>query len=120
MATTRQFGIITDGVSSLSAGICVNSLDIAENIETAEAKNETGQTTDIAGFSKGSTISLTGVLDTAKGNVATAGSVITIDGKSWIIDSVSRRESNTSFVEVSVTGKSADNAEVYMVGGNNA
>ena len=119
MATTRQFGIITDGISSLSAGICINSLDISDNIQTAEAKNEKGQTTDIAGFAKSSTISLTGVVDTAKGNVATAGSVLTIDGKSWIIDSVSRRESNTSFVQVSVTGKSADNAEVYMVSSSN-
>jgi len=30
-------------------------------------------------------------MDTAKGAVATAGSILTLDGKQWLIDSVAKR-----------------------------
>lgn len=115
MASTRQFGIISDGLSSLSAGICVNSIDQSENVETAQARNESGAITDIAGYSNSKQITLTGVLDTAKGSLAAAGNTLTLDGKTWLIDSVSKRSSNTSFCEVTITARTADNAEIYIV-----
>lgn len=114
MATTRQFGIITS-ITGLQAGIMVNSLDFNEQVETAEARNEKGAITDIAGYSNSKTVSIQGVMDTAKGSVATAGSVLTLDGKQWLIDSVARRESNTGFVELTISARTADNAEIYIV-----
>lgn len=114
MATTRKFGIITD-VSGITGGIMINSLSFTENAETAEARNEKGQVTDYAAYSRNSTCNITGVLDTAKGDLAKAGSKITFDGKDWIIDSVSKNESNSTFVEVSVSCKSADNAIITII-----
>ena len=90
MSSSRKFGIITD-VSGITGGIMINSLDFSENVETAEARNELGQVVDIAGYSNSKTVSIQGVMDTSKGDVATAGSVLTLDGKQWLIDSVSRR-----------------------------
>lgn len=115
MATTRKFGIITD-VSGITGGIMINSLSFTENAETAEARNEKGQVTDYAAYSRNSTCNITGVLDTAKGELAKAGSKITFDGKDWIIDSVSKNESNSTFVEVSVSCKSADDAIITIIG----
>lgn len=115
MATTRKFGIITD-VSGITGGIMINSLDFSDSVETAEVKNEKGQTVDIAAFSKSSTVSISGLMDTAKGDLATAGSKITLDNKEWLIDSVSRKESNSGWVEVSISAKTADNAIITVIG----
>lgn len=109
MATTRQFGIVTD-VSGITAGIMINSLDFGETVETAEARNELGQIVDIAAYSNSKTVSIQGLMDTAKGSVATAGSIITLDGKQWLIDNVQKRESNTGFVELTISARTADNA----------
>ena len=114
MATTRKMGIITD-VSGMSAGIMVNSLDFSQNVQSAQARNEYGQIVDIAGFSKSKTVNVSGYLDTAKGSVATAGSILTLQGKDWLIQSVSRTESNTDFVQVTISARTADNAEIYIV-----
>ena len=114
MATTRQFGIITD-VSGITGGIMINSLDFNEQVETAEARNEKGAITDIAGYSNSKTVSIQGVMDTAKGSVATAGSTLTFGGKTWLIDSVAKREANTQFVSLTITARTADNAEIYIV-----
>lgn len=115
MATTRKFGIITD-VSGITGGIMINSLSFTENAETAEARNEKGQVTDYAAYSRNTTCNISGVLDESKGSLAKAGSKITFDGKDWIIDSVSKNESNSSFIEVSVSCKSADDAIITIIG----
>ena len=114
MATTRQFGIITS-LTGLTAGICVNSLDTNETVETAEARNEIGAITDLAGYSQRREITVTGVLDTAKGELITAGSILTLGGKSYLVNSVQRRESNQAFVEVTLGCTGADQAEIYIV-----
>ena len=114
MSTTRKFGIITN-IQGLSGGICVNSLSYSQTAEIAEARNEKGQITDYAAFSKSKTLSLTGVMDTAKGELATAGSKITIDEKDWIIDTVSKNETNNTFVEVTISAKTADNAIITII-----
>lgn len=113
MATTRKFGIITD-VSGITAGIMINSLDFSETVQTAEARDELGRITDIASYSNSKTVSIQGLMDTAKGSVATAGSIITLDGKQWLIDNVSKRESNTGFVELTISARTADNAQIYV------
>lgn len=114
MATSRRFGIITD-VSGVTQGIMINSLDFNTSVETAQARNEHGQITDLAGYSNSKTVSIQGLMDTAKGNVAEAGSVLTLDGKQWLIDSVARRESNTGFVELTISARTADEAQIYQV-----
>lgn len=113
MATTRKFGIVTD-VSGITAGIMINSLDFNETVETAQARDEQGRIVDIAAYSNSKTVSIQGLMDTAKGSVATAGSIITLDGKQWLIDSVAKRESNTGFVELTISARTADNAQIYV------
>ena len=56
----RQFGIITTttGIS----GIVVNSFSRNKTAEIAEARNEKGEVTDLKAYSKGETISVTGLL----------------------------------------------------------
>ena len=93
MATTRKFGIVTS-VTGLTGGICVNSLDFNQQVETATAQNELGQITDMAGYTNKTTLTAQGVLDTAKGELAKAGSILTIGGKNYLITQVSRRESS--------------------------
>ena len=111
MATTRSWGIITN-TSGLQAGICVNSIDATESSEIAEARNEKGQVTDLAAFSKGTSVTVVGVLDSAKGTLATAGSKLTLGGKNYIIESVQKNEVNNAFVNVTIQAKTADSAEI--------
>ena len=119
MSSTRAFGIVTS-TSGLTAGIMVNSLDFSDNVETAEARNQLGAITDIAAYSNSKTVSIQGLMDTAKGNVATAGSILTLDSKDWLIDSVSRRESNTGFVQLTISARTADNAQIYQPSGSSS
>lgn len=113
MATTRKFGIITD-VSGVTGGIMINSLDFSESVETAQARDELGRIVDIAAYSNSKTVSIQGFMDTSKGAVATAGSIITLEGKNWLIDNVSKRESNTGFVELTISARTADEAQIYV------
>lgn len=112
--TTRQFGIITS-LEGLQGGIMVNSLDFNETSEIAQARNETGAITDMVGFSKRTTVSVSGVMDTAKGTLATAGSKITLGGQDYIIDTVSKRQTNTGFVELTISAQTADSAIISVV-----
>ena len=61
-------------------------------------------------------ITVTGVLDSAKGTLVTAGSKLTIGGKDYLVNSVQRRESNQGFVEVTLGCTGADDALIYIVG----
>lgn len=53
----RKFGIVTN-LTGLQAGIVVNSLTYNESCETAEARNDKGQITDIASYSRGTSVSI--------------------------------------------------------------
>ena len=113
--STRAFGIVTS-VAGLTAGICVNSLDTTESVDVAEARDEKGKITDLAGYSQRREITVTGVLDSAKGTLVTAGSKLTLGGKDYLVNSVQRRESNQNFVEVTLGCTGADDALIYIVG----
>lgn len=115
MATTRSFGIVTS-VQGVSGGLVINSLSFSESAEIAECRGEKGEVLDLAAYSKAKTVNITGYLDSSKGTLATAGSKITLDGKDWIIDSVSKNESNSTFVEVSISARSADSAIITIIG----
>lgn len=111
----RQFGIITS-TEGLQAGIVVNSFTFNEASESAQARNEKGQITDIAGYSRATTLSIQGLLDTAQGNdLVKAGNKITIGGKDYFIQSVDKTESNTDFVQVSISARTADAAIIHII-----
>lgn len=112
--TTRKWGIVTN-TSGLSSGICVNSLDWNQTVEQATAANEQGQITDVAAYSRKRSVTVTGVQDTAKGELAKAGSKLTLDSKDFLITSVAKKESNSTFVEVTITAESADNAIITVI-----
>lgn len=115
MATTRKWGIITD-VSNITGGILINSLSFDDSAETAEARDDKGRVVDLAAYSRQQSVTIQGLMDTAKGTLATAGSKLTLDGKDWIIESVSKQESNQDFVRLTVTAKSSDNAIITIIG----
>lgn len=104
----RQFGIIT--TTTGITGIVVNSLTTNNTAEIAEARNEKGQVTDLKAYSKGETISITGLLD---GDVTVeAGAKLTLGEKDYIIETVDRNETNTGYVEVSLSARTADAATI--------
>ena len=108
MAT--KFGIITPA-TGIPEQITINSLTRSKSAESAEARNEKGQVTDLKAYSKGESISITGVLK-ADGSAVEPGTKITIDSKDYIIESAEQTESNTEFVQYSITARTADSAEI--------
>lgn len=113
MAKTK-WGIVSN-IEGLTAGITVNSLDFNENVTTAEALNEKGQVIDMVGYQKRKTVSISGTMQATASELAAAGSVITLDGKTWLITDVSKTESNSDFVQVSISATRADNAEITVL-----
>lgn len=111
----RQFGIITN-LEGLQAGIVVNSLTYNEACETAEARNEKGQITDLASYSRSTTLSIDGLLDTTEDvSLVKAGNKITIANKDYLIESVDKTESNTDFVQVSISARTSDEATIHII-----
>lgn len=115
----RQFGIITS-VEGLTAGIVVQSLSFAENVETVEARNTSGQCTDLASYSKSTTLSISGLVDTQQGTLITAGSKLTIGGKDYLVESVTKNESNTDFIRADISARTADSAVIHIIGGSSS
>lgn len=113
---STKFGIITS-IDQLQAGITVNSLDTQQTVQTAEARNETGAITDITAFSNRKTVSIQGVMTGNTADLATAGSIITLGGVDWLITDVSRAESNTDYVQVTISATTADDAEIRVING---
>ena len=109
----RQFGIITTttGIS----GIVVNSFSRNKTAEISEARNEKGEVTDLKAYSKGETISVTGLLD-AESITIEPGSKLTLGEKDYIIESVDQSETNTGYVEVTLSARTADSAQIEAYG----
>ena len=109
----RQLGIITTttGIS----GIVVNSFSRNKTAEIAEARNEKGEVTDLKAYSKGETISVTGLLD-AESITIEPGSKLTLGEKDYIIESVDQSETNTGYVEVTLSARTADSAQIEAYG----
>lgn len=107
----RQFGVITLGGTAAISGIVANSVEFSENVEKAMARNETGKVTDTQAYSKGTTISVRGKLDTPRALLdVTAGTTIVISGGTYMIDSVTVSETNTEFADVSLTASKNDSS----------
>ena len=111
MASTRKFGV-TSNLSGLQQGIVVNSINHSFNTETAEARDQAGRLIDIAVYGENEQISIDG-LTTTEGNQVTAGSIITIGKKNYLVTSVSNNESNTAFETANVNARWSDDAELW-------
>lgn len=107
----RKFGIITS-VENLQAGIVVNSITRNESAEIAEARNEKGQITDLAAYSRAESISVQGVIDDAKGTIVKAGSKLTLDTVDYIVESVDKPETNTGLLRGDDQRRTADGATI--------
>ena len=107
---THKFGIISNGVSA--TGLVVQSCNKDENVEIAEARNA-----ELKAYSKGTTYSITGLVkDGESETTVTVGSSVTIDNLNLIVESVSKQETNTGFVQVTMTCRTADSATITAYG----
>ena len=113
----RQFGIVTDNMTgALAAGILINSISFDQSTETAECRDMQGAVVDIAAYSRSTSISVDGYLDTTENvELVKAGNKITIGGKDYLIQSVSKQESNTDFCRVSLSARTSDNATLHII-----
>ncbi len=112
---THKFGIISNGASA--TGLVVQSCNKDENVEIAEARNESGQVAEFKAYSKGTTYSITGLVkDGESETTVTVGSSVTIDNLNLIVESVSKQETNTGFVQVTMTCRTADSATITTYG----
>ena len=105
---SRQFGVVSTGSSF--AGIVVQNYTENESVTIAEAKNEQGAVTDLHAYSKEKTIQVDGYVDGSVG--ITAGNTITVGGNTYLVESVSTTENNESYKKVSLSAKTADNAQI--------
>lgn len=57
-----------------------------------------------------------GVMDVSEGvELVKAGNKITLDNKDYLIESVDKTESNTDFVQVSISARTADQATIHII-----
>lgn len=112
--TTHKFGIVSNGASA--TGLVVQSCNKDENVEIAEARNEQGRVAELKAYSKGTTYSVTGLVKDGNETDVMVGSTVTIDNLNLIVESVSKQETNTGFVQVSMTCRTADSATITTYG----
>ena len=105
----RKFGIITTvtGVES----IIIQSINKKTSVEIAEARDEDGHVTDLKAYSKGQSVDIRALLDADRVSTE-AGQTLTIGTKTYIIESTDQAETNTGWVEVSLTARTADSATI--------
>lgn len=108
---SRYWGIVSDQ-TGLSAGILLNTADDNQSVDIAEARGTDGKIIQLKAYSRNNAVNLSGLMDSEKGNVARAGASLTFGGKTWIIESVQKQESNTDWVRLSISARTADNATI--------
>lgn len=106
----RQFGIISTPSGTIS-GLVVTSFTSSTSAEIAEARNEQGHVTDLKAYSKGTSVSVRGLLDSTEASVS-AGDIFTLASVDYIIESVNRTETNTAYIEIDFSARTADAAEI--------
>ena len=106
----RQFGIITTPAGTVS-GIVVTSFTQSTSAEIAEARNEQGYVTDLKAYSKGTSVNVRGLLDSTDVTVS-AGDTLTLGNVNYIVESVNRSETNTAYIEVDFSARTADAAVI--------
>lgn len=94
------------------AGIICNSFNEDENAEKAQARNENGQVIDEWTYSVGRSFSATGLIDDVS-KLPKVGELFTLDGKGYLLDSISKPKTNTGAAEVTFSGSAADDATLH-------
>ena len=105
-----KFGIITTDVGDKN--IIIQSCNKRSGADIAEARNEKGKVIGFFPYSVNETYDIRGLLN-ADTTQSKAGQKLTIGGKDFIIETTDQSETNTGWVEVSFTAKTADSAEIY-------
>lgn len=106
----RIYGVATFPGSGV--GIICNSYNEDESIEKAQARNETGRVIDEWAYSKTCSFSATGLIDDVS-KLPQAGDTFVLNGKTYLLDSISKPRTNTGAAEVSFSGSLADSAELH-------
>jgi len=109
MASTRHFGVLTD-TSGISSGLIVTDMNVQNLTDTAEARDTKGEVIDIASYSLRKNISINGLWC---GSGISAGTIVTVGGKSVLVTENTKSESNQDFQKGSMTAVTADNAELW-------
>lgn len=112
--SSRIFGI-TSTLGNLGDGLIANSVSINTTVETAEARNVSGQIIDIAAYSKAKEVTIDGLF---VGEGVEPGSSITIGGDDYLVTTSTKTESNTDFQQGSVTARTADGAVLHTLTNN--
>ena len=109
----KQFGIITT-IDGLTGSVTINGINRNETVDVAEARNEKGKVTDRKAYSKKQTIRIDGLLDTAEmpSESITAGAVLMVGGKNYLIDSCDVNEANQDYAKISLSCSTADTATI--------
>lgn len=102
----RQFGIISAPSGTITSMV-VNGVTKSNTVETAQARDESGKVINHQAYSKTTTFTIRGLLDASAPSVD-AGSVVVISGSTCLITSAELTESNTAFVEYSITATISD------------
>ena len=97
---------------SNGAGIICNSFNEDESAEKAQARNEKGQVIDEWSYSTSRSFSASGLIDDVS-KLPKVGEVFTLNGKKYLLDSISKPKTNTGAAEVSFSGSAADDAELH-------
>ena len=108
---SRFWGIVSDQ-TGLSAGILLNTADDNQSVDIAQARGSDGKIIQLKAYSRNNAVNLSGLMDSEQGTVAKAGASLTFGGKTWIIESVQKQESNTDWVRLSISARTADNATI--------
>lgn len=105
----RKYGIAS---FANGHGMIVNSFQPEESVEKAEARDESGRVIDTWAYSRAKNFNVSGVYDDAS-ELPKAGDVLTFDGEDYLVDNVSKPETNTGAVEVTIQCSRADNATIH-------
>lgn len=103
---------VTFGVTSTAGSIVLTDFTEGTNAEIAEARNASGQVTDMKAYSVGKTVTCTGY-----GAAPAAGTTLTAGSGTYLVESAELVESNTDFQKVNLTLRSADSATLSGKGG---
>lgn len=106
----RIYGVGT--FPSTGAGFICNNFNEEETAEKAQARNENGQVIDEWTYSVGRSFSATGLIDDVD-KLPKAGETFTLNGKTYLIDSISKPRTNTGAAEITFSGSAADDATLH-------
>ena len=102
---SRIFGVTTTLSGTIGTGIIANSVSYNNSVDVAEARSETGQVLDLAGYARNGELQIEGLF---VGDGVEAGSKFTIGDRDYLVSNSTKNENNTDFQRCSVTARYAD------------